>query len=424
MRKEFAIDRWLHDILDRYLDVIAMVLLAAMATAARIVLLPHTVESPDYTTYYLAWVEHFRELGFVQGMSSCPGDYYIPLMMMYAFCAMLPCEPWLPLGLISMAAEYVSAIYIYRILLQLGERNGTAASHTAGLNGADPSDRNVRRMAMYTAAGVLFIPIVMINGALWKQCDSIYAVFLIISIYHLLKDEYTRSFIFLGLSFSIKLQSVFFIPLFIVIYLLKRNSYTILEFLWIPAVYLFTGLPAVLCQHGLRATYFTYFTQTGETDSEGYGMVSYYPNIYNFGLDDYDKVLKLPAVLLTATVLGLICVYAVKHRQALTGNGSDEASGNRSRLLYLGIFMAWTCLQFLPGMHERYDYVVVILATVYYVAVRHERQWIAASMNFCAVCGYAMTIFHYEKLPILMTTVISIITYLCMAWDLRNELSK
>ena len=392
-------DRWLIGLINNNLDKIAIVILVILSVIIRVKLIPETTLSPDYESYYLPWVEAYREYGFFGGLSKDIGDYYVPYNVMYAICSLFPCEPYIPIAVFSMIAEFVSAIYIKKIFLIILDERGV-------------SGEKAKIQASFGAVLTLFLPFVIWNGALWKQCDAIYVVFLVIAIYHLLKDNYRLSFVFLSISFGFKLQAIFFVPLFLVLYF-SRKKYSILEFFWIPVMYLILGLPCVLARRGLKATYLAYLLQTQEVSTEGYGMVSYYPNFYNFGLDNFDDLLTLPAVLVAAAILGVLAVYILHHSEYLE---------KRENTLYFGIFMAWTCCMFLPGMHERYDYAVVLLMTALCIAVKRDKLWIAALMNVNSTLVYIMVLFRESTVPITVISAVQIVIYAVVAFDLAKRI--
>ena len=392
-------DKWLIALVNDNLDKIALFVLLIIAVLIRIKLIPETTLSPDYESYYLPWVEAYREYGFFGGLSKDIGDYYVPYNVMYAICSLFPCEPYIPIAVFSMMAEFVSALFIEKILLLVLMERG--------------EDENKAKMkAVFGAVLTLFLPFVIWNGALWKQCDAIYVVFLVISLYYLLKDNYRMAFIFLAIAFGFKLQAIFFVPLFLVLYF-ARKKYSILEFFWIPVMYLILGLPCVLCRRGLKATYLAYLLQTQEVSTEGYGLVSYYPNFYNFGLDSFEDLLTFPAVLVAATVLGVMAVYVLHHEGFLE---------KKENILYFGIFMAWTCCMFLPGMHERYDYAIVLLMTALCIAVKRDKLWIAALMNVNSALVYIMVLFRENTVPITVISAVQIVIYAVVAFDLMKKI--
>ena len=393
MKKKNVLDGFLFSLIDNYLDKVALGLLVLFAIVIRLCLMSETSLSPDYESYYLQWVNSYREYGFFEGLGKSIGDYYVPYNIMYAICALLPCEPYIPLTIFSAVAEGVSAIYIAKILKLLLAENGISGNKELSV-------------IAYTAVGTLFLPFVVLNGSLWKQCDAIYVVFLVISIYKLLKEEYRVAFVFLAVAFGLKLQAVFFVPLFLVVYMIKKG-FSILEFLWIPVMYVILGLPSVICKKGIRATYLAYLSQTQEVSTEGYGMVSYYPNFYNFGLDDFDEFMTLPGIVFTAALLVVLAVFAYKKK---------EVFDKKENLLFIGLMMAWTCCMFLPGMHERYDYAIVLIFTAFSVAVRRDLLPVALLMNICSALVYIIVLFRQYDISMLWVSALEIAAYMYAAY--------
>ena len=376
MKKEFGIDRFLKNIINKYLFEICMIVMLLAATIIRIKFAPETSLSPDYNSYYKEWVEYYRTNGIVKGLGNAIGDYYVPLNLMYALCSLLPVEPWVPLSIIPFICEIVSAVFLFKIFYLLTGR---------------------KHHSMFAGVATLFLPFVAFNGALWKQVDALYTCFLLISLYKLLKQEYRVSFIWYGVAFAVKLQSIIFLPVYIILYLTdgyrsydrvvkesgKKSTFRILEFFWIPVIYLIAGLPEVICQNGLRRTYLSYLYQTQELDSEGYGMVSFFPNLYNLGFDDFDKLLSGAAIMLVLAVLTTIAFFCYRHKDNI----------DRSIVVYITIWTAWTCVVLLPGMHERYDYAMLILLTPFAVLVRKKIIWPMFIANVCSLATYAYALF-------------------------------
>ncbi len=361
-RKLTALDRFLLGLSRETIHRVILVLLFAGSLIIRWKLAPETTISSDYELYIKGWPDTYRELGFVAGMRQVIGDYYVPFNIMYAVIGLSPWEPWVLASLFSCIFDYLIAGLVYFLLRDLFLIRGAA---------------DAPLKAAYMSALTCYLPFIFMESALWKQCDGFYIFFALLAVYLLLiKDRPTLAFAMLGISFSFKLQSVFFFPFFVLLYFLKKN-FSILQFLWIPGCYLVAGLPAVLCGRGLRATYFTYFMQMTEgTDygttsfSENYGMVANYPNAYNFGLDEYLGTLALPAVIFTMMLLALSVALAIRR------DLRDPV-----RLLYLLAWQIWTCVMFLPSMHDRYDYGAVLLFSLLIALLPRESVVPACVLN-------------------------------------------
>lgn len=393
MKEEPAIDRIIKTLINKYLYVIGLFVVLLAAVLIRASLAPNTELSPDYNTYYKAWVDFYRSAGGLKGLESAPGDYYVPFNVLYALCSYVPFDPWVMLSIIPTICEMITAFFIYRIFYHLTK---------------------VRFFSAVAGLLTLFLPFVVFNGSLWKQVDSVYTCFLVISLYELIRGKYRASLIWYSVSFAFKLQAVIFLPLFVILYFIggfkgsEKKGFSILEFLWIPAVYLLAGLPEVLAGHGLRATYLAYFNQTGEISSEGYGMVSFFPNLYNLGFDNYDKVLTGAALLLVFAVLVAILCLCVKYRDNI-----DD-----STVIYLYIWTGWTCLMLLPGMHERYDYAMLIMLTPFALLVRKRIVWPMLIANLCSLAVYSIVLFKAGEIGMPVISVAYTIAYLMTTVDI------
>ena len=341
-----AVDRWLWKFIEEHFHEIILAILLIGSVVLRVKLAPETGLSSDYELYIKGWPEMYRELGFVGGMRQVIGDYYVPFNIMYAIIGLSPWEPWVLASVFSCVMDYFLAGVVFFLMRRL----------------FDGDIANLK--AAYSAVLTLYLPVVFMNSALWKQCDVFYISFALLAVYLELEDRHTAAIVMLGVSFAFKLQAVFFFPFFAMMWL-KKKDFSIFRFLWVPGIYLIAGLPAVLCKRGLRATYGTYFMQTleGTEGSESYGMVANYPNLYNFGLDDYLETMALPAVLVTMVILMLSVVLYFRGSRARSGGSFDGPSDDCKdvSLLYLLAWQIWACNMFLPSMHERYDYGAVLI---------------------------------------------------------------
>ena len=399
MKKETAIDSFLKNVLNKYLYEISLILLLITAVVIRISLASYTDISPDYNDYFKLWVEYYKEKGVLSGLGSVIGDYYAPLNYMYALCALFPCEPWVPLAIIPCICEFISAYFLFKIFLHLTDN---------------------RRLSMFVGTASLFLPYVVMNGALWKQVDAIYSVTMLIAFYYILKQNYRTSILWYALTISIKFQAIIFLPLYVILYITEgykgkdgsKKNFSILEFLWIPLVYFVLGLPEVFLKNGLRRTYLVYFDQAREMDTEGYGLTALFPNLYNWGFDNFDEMLTLPIILtLFATLVVMACLF-YKYREKI----------NTNMLVYITIWIMWTCLMLMPGMHERYDYPMLLILTPFAVLVRKKIVPAMLIANLCSLVTYARAIFGADMFGMHIVAAFYAAAYFMVTVDIIGEL--
>ena len=402
-----AIDRFFRNLIDKYLYEISLGLLLIVSVVIRISLASEVDISPDYNDYFGAWVNYYKGTGFFKGLGSVIGDYYAPLNYMYALCSLLPCEPWVPLSIIPCICEYISAYFIYRIFFLLTGQ---------------------KKQSMFAGVATLFLPYVVMNGSLWKQVDAIYSCVLVISFYYLLVQKYRTSIIWYALCIAIKFQAIIFLPVFVIMYITDgfvrkdnevlcadgRKGFGFLTFFWIPVVYLALGIPEVLLKNGLRRTYFVYIDQAKEMETEGYGLTAVFPNLYNWGYDNFDELLTVACILTLFAVLVIIACVCYKYRDNIDSR----------MLVYLGLWTMWTCLMLMPGMHERYDYPMLILLTPFAVLIHKKALWPMIIANLCSVMTYGRAMFRAELFGMQWVSLFYAVAYFWITFDVIKNLKE
>lgn len=222
----------------------------------------------------------------------------------------------------------------------------------------------------------LFLPNVIINGSMWGQCDGLYSTFLFAAFYCWLLKKYPVMMIMLGLAFSYKLQAVFFLPFVLLVYWQERK-FSILQFLIVPAVMLVMNIPAVMAGYPLSVVITKYIGQTG-----GYPWLYYfYPNLWFFFQARPYYLFSTGAIMLTVTALLIFAVLMVKRK----------VIPDRQNALPILLWTAFTCVFFLPSMHERYGYFVE-LAAVLLAIVNIRSIWIPVLMILCTLPKYLFAV--------------------------------
>ena len=108
---------------------------------------------------------------------------------------------------------------------------------------------------------VLFWPTVVLNGALWGQCDSIYVALCLMGLWLILADRPWAGVTAMGAAFAFKLQAVFLLPMLLLFWTAKKLKwYHLAAF---PVVNIVLVLPAVAAGRGLWDALTVGFQQTG-----------------------------------------------------------------------------------------------------------------------------------------------------------------
>lgn len=383
--------------IDKYLDVIIFVFLFLISLHIRIKYTP-LVALPgwsDYSTFLKPWVEEYAKLGIVKGLSTEVGDYYIPYNIILAVISTTGATPVYGISFISCLFDYVIAIALYLIMRELRKCSPALLMLPA-------------KYDKCLALAIINLPFVIVDSAIWKQCDSIYSAFILLALYFFIKERPNLTFIMIGLAFSFKFQTIFVVPFFILMYYLKRN-FSLLHVLWVPGIYLLTGLPAILCGRSITNTYGTYYRQMMSTGGE---TVVSFPGIWFIGFQE--KMFRHIAILVTMLIFIAAVIFA---QQYLKKKSIDTVS-----LLYFAAWCIMTSVEFLPGMHERYDYLAVLLIS--FLAITGKKSLIipAIVMNLCSNFSYARLLTQTNEQFYPLAALFYFAAYCFITFDLCKSL--
>ena len=125
-----------------------------------------------------------------------------------------------------------------------------------------------------------------------------------------------------------------------------------------------------------------------------------------------------PAMIITVAVLAAGMILVWQNRDHL----------DHALLLYLAGWSVWTCFVFLPKMHERYDYLALILLTAYTLAYRRRISWTMVVANLCTAMGYGYYLFEelegWELFTFLELAIPYNIAYFALTADLVRQLCR
>lgn len=328
----FKIEKNFWDWFEKNLTVIVFVLGNIVSLLIRYVF-KDTV-SGDYTRYLEGWYNQIYGGGGIASLREQVGNYNFLYQICIAIMTYFPIKPLYAYKILSILFDYLLAI---------------AVAVVVGIVSSD----NKKNNALIAYFVVLFSPIVILNSSAWAQCDSIYVFWVIIAVIFLFKEKYFLTFIFLGMSFSFKLQAVFILPFFLLIYFVNKK-FSIFNFVIIPLTMLITGLPVLLFGRSVFDIFLIYSDQTNRYTKVAMNYPSFWSILFNVNSTDYYNSQKFAAVFLTIVVLAAIMLWCIINNVELTNQN----------MIYLAFILSYTCVLFLPQMHERYGYLYEILAIV------------------------------------------------------------
>ena len=394
--KESDLDSLLVKLIREHLQLIVLGFLLLSSAVIRYHLMKHGT-SQDFFSYLVPWVDTYKQ-SIPQAFKEGVGDYYIPYNILLALASLVDVPTNYSVGTISCIFDYLTCFTIYKILTE------------------NFSDRISRDVAAVCSVLFLYIPAIAFDGAAWKQCDSIYSFFLMVLLKCVLDGKIRTAFVMLGIAFSFKQQSLFILPLLIILYFMNRKI-KIVYFGYSILVYLIAGIPAIIMGRPAMEVYSIYLGQI-----EMYHKMTFnYPNLYQIAITDYEKA-HLYAFLFTVFMFAMAFWYLLRHFDTLS---------NRY-IMYLASWCVWTACMFLPAMHQRYDYMVVNLFVICLaLAGKANRRLAIISMVFhCLsnVISYCYTLFGNDYSPAFAFSVnaigYSLFSYLLWNYITREEMER
>ncbi len=200
----------------------------ALALVLRIALYPITTS--DYTGFVSQWYDFIQTHGGFAAMKYNFANYNPPYLYLIALTTFLPIPKLIALKSISVVFDGVLGLFTY-LIIRLKYRRSYAA--------------------IIGALVVVLAPTIFINSAAWGQCDAIYTVFCLGSLYFLLTDRPAWACIFFGIAFAFKLQAIFFLPVLLVLMLKKKMPIQYLVL--IPLVFALFLVPALVAGRSISS---------------------------------------------------------------------------------------------------------------------------------------------------------------------------
>jgi Gpi18-like mannosyltransferase len=303
------------------------------------------VASTDMSGSLVPWYNYLLTHGRLAGLATVESDYPPAYLYLISFATLFDhvASPIVAVKLISIAFDGVAAGVLYRIALAAGRTRGTA---------------------WLAATLCLVLPSTVIDSALWGQCDIIYTAFLLCFALAMIRGRPQLAMLFLGLSFSFKLQAVFIAPAVFVLLLLGRVRWVSLAI--VPLVYGAVAVPIIVAGRNIYDTLTIYLYQTHE-----YWMLSLgAQNPYLFATYLPYSVRHLPMLLWLAAAALLCLGLAVA---MLLRSIRSDATAPSAEILLLCTASLTFVPYVLPAMHERYFFPAGIFGTA--LAMARPRLW-------------------------------------------------
>ena len=235
-----------------------VVVLTLLAIAVRVLVRSFVAE--DWSVYWSNWLLQFQEGGF-RALKDDFYDYAPPVMYLLYLITRLPLNPMTAFKGICCLLEILGAFVIAKIVLLCTKS---------------------QKKAVFSYGIFLFWPTVILNAAVWSQCDIIYTLLILCSVYFLLKDKTWTGMWFYGAAFAVKLQTLFIFPFLVILWVHRKIK--IKHFVTIPVMYLLGILPAWIAGRPFLELLGIYAFQGGK---DRWSLSIKFPNIYQIIGNNY-----------------------------------------------------------------------------------------------------------------------------------------
>lgn len=330
-----------------------VVLLSFSIMAIYVRYLGRNVISADFRGCLTTWYQELVAAGpGIDALLSYTGDYAMPYVFIVWLLSKLPVSFLYSLKVVNSCFDFGLAVIVGKIAACLNPEN--------------------KYSFCWGYCITLMIPNVFLNSSYWGQCDAIYTFFLLAAFLCCLQKKYPLVMILFGAALSFKLQSIFMLPFLLIIYWFKKE-FSALQFLLVPATMFFLNIPAMIAGHSPTVIFTSYARQTG-----GYPWLYYfYPNLYFFFQGRPYYLFSAGTIMLAITALLVFVVLMV----------NKGIIPDRDNMLPILLWTAYTCVFFLPSMHERYGYFAEITALIFGL-VNIRKSWVAVGMILCTIPKY------------------------------------
>ena len=313
-------------------------------------------ESGDYKNFLLKWYNILSEEGLMSIVGGL-GNYNPPYLILLYLLTRIPGSPLIKMKLLSVLFDCLMGLIGYLIVKKLSDS----------------------KHAYLSGLVIILLPTVILNSSMWAQCDSIYTTFVLLSLYLLIKEKYSLSFLLLGVAFSFKLQFAFILPVYIILYFVNKE-FSIFNFLLIPLGNILMCLPVILMGMPVINCFATYLEQT--TD---YSVIltRNFANIYQFLPNE--KIIGYLFLLVTALLFLGLLIFFLKRKKEI----------EKKEIITIALLSVLIAVYFLPFMHERYMFMGDVLSIIWWFLYK-KKIYIPIIINLSSLAGYSIYLFGLD----------------------------
>lgn len=383
------------DFIERKKFIIFFIIITAISLFARIAVIDFV--SGDYYSCLEPWFYQLKHNGGLSALKLNIGNYNLPYLTILALLTYLPVEPIVSIKMVSIICDYICALAVLKIAYIVLKNN-----------------KNKDFFALLLYGIVLFLPTVLLNSACWGQADAIYVAFILLAIVALLEEKYLKAFIYLGVSFAFKLQFIFILPLFILIYISKRK-FPLYYFLIIPAVNIVMCLPAIIAGKPIASCIDIYVSQTSQYSAY---LSMNFPGVYNliFPTNSYNYVMAPNEYMSKMGVMCTIFVFVIMAFMVLY----KKIKFDKQQIIEFGLWSVMIATFLLPHMHDRYLFAGDILSVLYCI-YNKDKLYVPIGISLISMYGYTGFLFGKNPVPIQYLSFMYLILIVIVTKDIYNK---
>ena len=309
------------------MDLCYLAALTLIGLGIRVIL--RVVITDDWLMYWDPWISDLKEMGFSY-LATDRYDYTPTFVYILWAISRLSINPMTAYKGLHCVLDFVAAGILGKMIWKV---------------------TGSKRKGILSYGLFLIVPTIWANSALWAQCDIIFMTFLLLCFYYLFEDRPCKAMFFYGMAFVFKLQSLFIFPFLVILWVNKKVD--LKHFLWIPALYFLSIVPAWIAGRPLMDLINIYMAQGAQ---DVWSLSIKWPNIYQIIGNQFFLLEYASAG--TWLILGILMVilYAMAQKRYRITN---------EFIVQMALFFAILTPWFLPHMHERYGCVADILAIIY-----------------------------------------------------------
>ncbi len=285
-------------------------------------------QSGDYIYCLTHWYDFIKLMG-LRSLKYNFSDYSPSYLYGIWLVAHLPIAKLYAIKLLSVVFDFVLAFFVLLIV-----------------NKKYPNNRFI---SIISFGAIIFAPTVIINSAYWGQSDAIYTAFLVASVYFLLKNKPFWCLFFYGISFALKLQAIFLLPLLVILFLKKKIK--LWHFVNIPLIYIATILPAALFGRSWKDLLLIYFSQAKNYNS----LTLNAPSLYQWFPQNKFNPFYIPGLISAIAIIIIFIFVIYKNKKEITNDIVIKIS-----------FLSVIIVPFLlPKMHDRYFFPADVFSIIF-----------------------------------------------------------